>query len=145
MPLGSTWALRIATIEEAPQSISTLPCAARSRWKQVLKRPPLPKASPEPRNCRRIALVNEGWGRLLQARDFVGERRAPHVAHLGVIVAPRAVHGDAVVPHHEVVGPPDMGVDELALRGVLGEVAQEGARLGHRPAFEAAGMAGEIE
>src|SRR5258708_19715855 len=54
MPLGSTCSLRIATIEVAPQSISTLPCAARSRWKQVLRRPPLPKASPEPRNVRRI-------------------------------------------------------------------------------------------
>ena len=38
-----------------------------------------------------------------------------------------------------------MGVDELALRGVLGQVAQEGARFGHRPAFDAAGVAGEIE
>src|SRR5258708_8622422 len=137
MPLGSTCSLRIATIEVAPQSISTLPCAARSRWKQVLRRPPLPKASPEPRNCRRIALVNEGWGRLLQARDFVGERRAPHVAHLGVVVAPRAVHGDPVVPHHEVVGPPDMGVDELSLRGVPGEVPPEAASPRHCPAFTA--------
>ena len=54
MALGSTCHLRIATIEEAPQSISTLPWAVRSRWKQVLKRPPLPKASPETRNVRRI-------------------------------------------------------------------------------------------
>src|SRR5215475_3600009 len=98
MALGSTPHLRIATIEEAPQSISTLPWPVRSRWKQVLNRPPLPKASPEPRNCRRIAALR----RLLQARHLVGQRGAPHVAHLGVVVAPGAMHGDAVVPDHEI-------------------------------------------
>src|SRR5258708_7501972 len=85
------------------------------------------------------------FGRLFEARDFVGERGAAHVAHLGVIVAPGTVHGDAVVPHHEVPRLPDMGIDELALGGVFGEVAQEGPRLGYRPALDAAGVAGEVE
>ena len=38
-----------------------------------------------------------------------------------------------------------MGVDELALRRMLGEVAQKGPRFWHRPAFDTSGMAGEIE
>ena len=45
-----------------------------------------------------------------------------------------AVHGLAVVPHHEVADPPLVRVDELPLGGVLDEVTQEGARLRHRPA-----------
>src|SRR5579883_2560157 len=144
MPLGSTPHLRIATIDEAPQSTSTLPPSARVRWKQVLNRPPLPKASPEPRNWRRmLALRNlchpersegsmeqqhrslaplgmtrmeterrratDGSRRLLQARHLVGEGRAVQVADLGVVVAAGTVHGDAVVPHDDVVRPPDMG------------------------------------
>src|SRR5438093_5003671 len=105
MPLGSTPHLRIATSEEAPQSISTLPCRWRSRWKQVLNRPPLPKASPEPRNCRRIGYL----GRLLQAGHFVGQRGPAHIAHLGMIVAAGAMHGDSVVPHHQVMKLPGVG------------------------------------
>jgi len=38
-----------------------------------------------------------------------------------------------------------VGVDELALGGVLDQVAQEGARLRHRPAQDRAGVRGEVE
>src|SRR5262249_37539419 len=41
--------------------------------------------------------------------------------------------------------PPGVGVDELALRRMLAEIAQEGAGLGDGPAFDAAGVAGQIE
>src|SRR5580698_6951374 len=81
--------------------------------------------------------------RLLQGRDLVGQRRAMQIPDLGVIVAAGAVHGRAVVPHDQIVRPPDMGVNELALCRVLVEVAQESARLGHRPALDLAGMARE--
>src|SRR5579875_1132256 len=46
--------LRMAIIEDAPQSTRKAPIRSRT-WKQVLKRPPLPKASPDPRNCTSIA------------------------------------------------------------------------------------------
>src|ERR671932_93113 len=47
---GSTPKRFIAMSEEAPQSISS--CAPSERtYMQVWKRPPLPKASPVPRNC----------------------------------------------------------------------------------------------
>ena len=44
-----------ATREVAPQSINAFTLAP-VRWKQVLKRPPEPKASPHPMNCRRMLL-----------------------------------------------------------------------------------------
>src|SRR5690349_93493 len=84
---------------------------------------------------RSSAALDERLGRLLEARHLVGECRAMQVADLGVVVAAGAVHGGAIVPHDDVVRPPDVGVDEPALRRVLVEVAQEGARLGHRPAL----------
>ncbi len=40
-----------ATMEVAPQSISALK-SRPTRWKQVLNRPPEPKASPQPTNCK---------------------------------------------------------------------------------------------
>src|ERR1700734_1425142 len=49
--LRSIASLFMATSEVAPQSISAL-TALPTRWKQVLKRPPEPKASPQPTNCR---------------------------------------------------------------------------------------------
>jgi hypothetical protein len=54
-----------------------------------------------------------------------------------------AVRCRAVVPHDEVVGPPGVGVDELALGGVLGQVVQEHARFRDRPAEDGVGMRGE--
>ena len=55
------------------------------------------------------------------------------------------MHGLAVVPHHQVADPPLVGVDELPLGRVLDQVAQEAARLGHRPADDRAGVRGQIE
>ena len=53
MAFGSMPNLRIAIIEEAPQSMRKAPRLSLT-WKHVLKRPPLPNASPEPRNCNSI-------------------------------------------------------------------------------------------
>jgi hypothetical protein len=64
---------------------------------------------------------------MVQVADFVQ-----------VLVATGAMHGGAVVPDHQVVDPPLMGVGELGLRRVFGQVADEGACLGHRPADDGA-------
>ena len=77
---------------------------------------------------------------LLHRRLGAGHRRAAHVAGLRLVVAPHAVHGLAIVPHHEVMQRPFMDMDELALRGVLGEIAQQQPRLGHAHALDGAGM-----
>src|SRR6202023_2762459 len=53
MRLGSIPYLRIAIRLEAPQSIKNAPALFSTR-KQVLNRPPLPNASPLPRNCIRM-------------------------------------------------------------------------------------------
>src|SRR5579863_9234030 len=57
MSLRLIASLCIATTELAPQSISTLKLRP-TRWKQVLNRPPDPKASPQPTNCN---CMNGPW------------------------------------------------------------------------------------
>src|SRR5260370_1134131 len=72
--------------------------------------------------------------RLRDGRPVAPGGGAAHVAHDGEIVeTAHPVHGGAVVPDHEVVLRPAMGVDELGPGGVLREVADEGHRLGLRP------------
>src|SRR5438132_8674361 len=55
--------------------------------------------------------------RHLEGRRSVAlERGAAHVAHLArLLVTPGPMHGLAVVPHHEIMLPPGVGVDELSL------------------------------
>src|SRR4029450_155509 len=53
--LGSMWNFRSAIIDEAPQSMRYRLSVASSK-KQALYRPPLPKASPDPKNLTCIAL-----------------------------------------------------------------------------------------
>jgi transposase len=77
---------------------------------------------------------------LRDRRLAAGDRGAAHVAGLRLVVAAHAVHGLAVVPHHEVVQRPFMDVDEFRLRGVLGEVAQQQPRFRHAHAPDRAGM-----
>ena len=51
---------------------------------------------------------------LLHRRLGAGHRGAAHVAGLRLVVAADAVHGLAVVPHHEVMQRPFVDVDEFA-------------------------------
>ena len=74
-----------------------------------------------------------------------GDRGAAHVARLRLVVAADPVHGLAVVPHHEVMQRPFVDVDELRLRGVLGEVAQQQPRFRHAHAEDRAGMRRQIQ
>jgi len=74
-----------------------------------------------------------GWRGALKPRYFRGLLLPPSVwcqppwrgrmsRGLGLIINGRtAVHGLAVVPHHEIVHRPFVDVNELRLRGVLGE------------------------
>src|SRR4051812_10620206 len=58
----------------------------------------------------------DGQAHLLAGRRHVGNRGAAHVALVALVVeVEAAMHGAAVVPHHQVVDPPAMAVDELAL------------------------------
>src|SRR5262245_21109681 len=83
-------------------------------------------------------------GFLRHRRRVARDRGASHVARLPLVVAPAAMHGLAVVPHDEVVELPLVRVDEARLRGVLGEIAQQDARIGHRHADDPAGVRGQI-
>jgi predicted amidohydrolase len=80
---------------------------------------------------------------LLDRRRVAGEGGAADVAHLVAVEAAGAVHCGTVVPHHQIMGPPGVRVNELALGGVLRQVAQEHARFGDRPADNRAGVRGE--
>ena len=62
------------------------------------------------------------------------------IARLIGRVAPRAMHGDAVIPHHQIMRAPDMGMDEFALGTVFGQITQHGAGFGHRHAMNLPGM-----
>src|SRR5438067_9906378 len=80
-------------------------------------------------------------GRLLNGRRVPGEGRAAHVADLVAgVEAAGAMHHLAVVPHDEIARPPGVRVDQLGLCVVLGQVAQEHARIGHRPTLDRPGM-----
>ena len=79
-------------------------------------------------------------GLLLHSRLGSGYRRAAHVAGLRLVVAADAVHGLAVVPHHEVMQRPFVDIDELRLRRVLGEIAQQQPSLRYAHAADSAGM-----
>src|SRR6266436_8345488 len=57
--LGSIPYLRIAIRLEAPQSIKNAPVSLSTRM-QVLNRPPLPNASPLPRNSSRMHFILSG-------------------------------------------------------------------------------------
>src|SRR5207245_6320042 len=104
------------------------------------------RMSRAPRLCRGVRALGV-WGPFrgphLDGR-LAYERGAAHVARLVHGERPGAVHGTTVVPHHEVAHAPRVGVHELALRGVLREITQEGARLRHRPADDAARVRREV-
>src|SRR5262245_31303927 len=55
------------------------------------------------------------------------------------------MHRLAVVPHHEVADAPRVRIHELPLGRVLDQIAQERARLGHRPSHDAAGVRRQIQ
>ncbi len=71
---------------------------------------------------------------------------AAKLAAVGLVVErPGAMHGAAIVPDHEIMRPPDVGVDELPLRGMVDQVAEEQAALRHRPVDDMGGVRGEIK
>src|SRR5689334_18567626 len=115
---------------------NTLPPARKSGWPPCA--PSLAPSSPSA-SLRKAAGVTQSpsFGRdrqahLLAGRRHVGDGGAPHVALVALVVELEpAMHGAAVVPHHQVVDPPAVGVDELALRGVIDKLLQE--LLGLRP------------
>ena len=82
----------------------------------------------------------------LDRRDRVLGGDAAQVARvLGIIVGAAAVQGTAVVPDHEVADAPVMAMDELALRGVLHQVAQQQPSIRHRPTEDVGGVRAHVE
>ncbi|HEY4041271.1 MAG TPA: hypothetical protein VGM32_05415 [Rhodopila sp.] len=63
-----------------------------------------------------------------------------HVADFLWIEWAGAVHGGPIVPHDQIPLLPLMGVGELALRGVLDQVAEQGARIRHWPTDDRTGV-----
>src|SRR5215475_10111092 len=123
--------------------VQTLPVTGSRNWASAAV------ATVATRNAetspRRMISLRISGGGLRHRGPVAGQGRAPHVARLVDREGPGPMHGLTVVPHHEVPNAPLVSIDELALRGVLDEIAQEAARFGHRPADDGAGMRGEIE
>src|SRR6478672_13027184 len=86
-------------------------------------------------------------GPLSRRRQRQVERRgAAKLSAVGLVVErPGAMHGAAIVPDHEIMRPPDVAIDELPLRGMVDQVAQQQPALRHRPIDDMGGVRGEIE
>src|SRR5262245_3517834 len=90
------------------------------------------------------AVSNEPANKLLCDRHLQGrrsvafERGAAHVAHLARLpIASGPMHSLAVIPHHEIMLPPGVGVHELSLGRVLDKIAHKGHCFRHGPADDA--------
>src|SRR4051794_22897274 len=83
--------------------------------------------SPRSRAGRKVTLRMATGGRsgrqLLDGGSVAGKGRAAHVAHLVAVEAARPMHRGPIVPDDEIVLLPGVRMDELALRGVFGQVA----------------------
>src|SRR5580704_3952355 len=62
-----------------------------------------------------------------------------------IVVGASAMQRATVVPDHQVADPPGVAMDELALRRVLHEVAQQEPALRHRPADDVRRMRSHVE
>jgi hypothetical protein len=94
-----------------------------------------------------VLVSNEPANKLLCDRHLQGrrsvafERGAAHVAHLARLpIASVPMHSLAVVPHHEIILPPGVGVNELSPGRVLDKIAHKGHCFRHRPADKAANV-----
>src|SRR5258705_423565 len=74
-----------------------------------------------------------------------GIRAAELAAILRVVERPRAVHGGAIVPDHEIADAPGVAIDELRLGRVLRQIAKEQSPLRDRPVDDARLVRREIE
>src|ERR1700722_6323719 len=83
MSLRGIASLFIAVSELAPQSMRIL-VSRPVRWRQVLNRPPEPKASPQPTNCSRIEDLRntpKGCGAAPPVFNFAGRRFSSRDEH----------------------------------------------------------------
>src|ERR1700730_18987908 len=76
-------------------------------------------------------------------RSVAFERGAAHVAYLARLpIASDPMHSLAIVPHHKIMLPPNVGVNELSLGRMLDKIAHKGHCFRHRPADDAADVGG---
>src|ERR1700680_2863760 len=62
-----------------------------------------------------------------------------------IVVGTPAMERASIVPDHQVAGTPRVPIDELALRRVLHQVAQQQPSLRHRPTDDVRGMRTHVE
>src|SRR5262245_60294540 len=79
-------------------------------------------------------------GRLLRRHRIACYRGTPHVARLALVEPADAMHCLPIVPDDEVVLPPDVRIDELALRRVLGPLAEQVTCFRYLPTNDGADM-----
>src|SRR5436853_611730 len=108
----------------------TLPPARKSGWPPWAPSLAPSSASASLRKAagvtRPSSFCRNRQAHLLAGRRHVGDGGAAHVAFVALVVEFQpAVHGAAVVPHHQVVDPPAMGVDELPLGRVVDQLLEQ--------------------
>jgi hypothetical protein len=77
--------------------------------------------------------VNHGKVSWAEGLDVLGGR-PPKLASFREVIAAPSMERTAVIPHHQIVNAPLMGIDKIALRRMLQEVHQKHAPFSNRPA-----------
>src|SRR5260370_37218881 len=136
-------ALSLSTCRDVPWNA---PFYERRGFREVPRatfaRPLRPRARERACGTMPASFGGDGQAHLLARRCHVRHRGAAHVALVALVVEVQAaVHGAAVVPDHQVLHSPAMAVDELTLRGVLGQLFQELLRFTVSHAADRAGVA----
>src|ERR1700726_3058697 len=84
-------------------------------------------------------------GDLIECRSNVACRDPAQIAYLALVEGAAAVHRAAVVPDDQIALAPFVTIDKRGLGGVLDQVAQQQAAVGHGPADDFRGVRGEVE
>src|SRR5260370_26839212 len=140
-------ALYLSTYRDVPWNA---PFYERRGFREVPRatfaRPLRPRARERACGTMPASFGGDGQAHLLAGRRHVRHRGAAHVALVALVVeVEAAMHGAAVVPDHQVLHPPAMRVDELALRGMVGQLLKELRRLLVGHAADRTGVARDIE
>src|SRR5580704_4853535 len=86
-----------------------------------------------------------GSGGFVEGGAGVERCCAAQIAGMSIVVWATAMHRAAVVPNHEIAGPPFMAVDEFGPGCVESEVVQQYPPVGHRPTDDVRGVRRQVQ
>src|ERR1700733_4841551 len=92
-----------------------------------------------------IAETSVFLSHLIQSGRDIARRHPAQIAHSRLVEVAAAMHRRTGIPDDEVALPPIVAIDELALRRVLDQLAEQQAAFGHGPPDDLRGMRGDVE